>query len=217
MLSFLTSNLLFSEGSSLVLFLFFLCAVSWSIYRPLCLVVFLFFLFSLYFFRNPKRVCTKALYDQSCIISPADGRVVAVLYDQKQGNEGFAYKISIFLSPLDVHVNWMPTAGKVERIAYRPGTFSLAFLPKSSDFNERNDLHIVTKAGYKLIVRQIAGAVARRICCWVSEGDMLPLGHKYGMIRFGSRVDILLPKNVRIDVGVGQRVYGGQTIVGKWL
>jgi phosphatidylserine decarboxylase len=213
----ITNNLLFSQGLSIVAVLALCGIAAFFVYRPLLIIVAGFFLFSLYFFRNPERHCLAAETDAAIIICPADGRVVDVQYDPESGIEGFAYKISIFLSPFDVHVNWTPVAGMVDRVVYRPGTFSLAFLPKSSELNERNDIHLHAADGNTLVVRQISGAVARRICCWVKEGELVPAGYKYGMIRFGSRVDILLPKNVQVNVGVGNRVYGGQTVVGRWI
>jgi phosphatidylserine decarboxylase len=127
------------------------------------------------------------------------------------------WKISIFLSPFDVHVHWVPTSGVVDRIVYTPGAFHPSFIPKSSELNERCDVHVRCDAQRRYIVRQIAGAIARRIICWVHEGDSLTCGDTYGMIRFGSRVELLLPANVHIDVGLGQYVYGGSTVIGRWV
>jgi phosphatidylserine decarboxylase len=209
--TYITNNLLWSQAPGLVvvLLLSFIAALYW--YRPLLILVVPMMLFSIYFFRNPERVCLPALHDPSIIVSPADGKIVAIT---PCFNEGYAYKISIFLSPFDVHVNRMPVSGVVESVLYRSGTFSFAFLPKSSTANERND--VCVRAAYNnqtLIIRQIAGTIARRICCWVKAYDGVAVGQIFGMIRFGSRVDLLLPENVHITVGVGQRVYAGETVV----
>jgi phosphatidylserine decarboxylase len=108
-------------------------------------------------------------------------------------------------------------AGVVEKIAYRSGTFSVALLPKTSELNERNDVLLKAGNGKTILVRQIAGFLPRRICCWVREGEQVDRGYKYGMVRFGSRVDIFLPADVEIKVGMGEHVYGGQTVLGRWM
>lgn len=161
-------------------------------------------------------MCPEALHDDAVLICPADGQVVDIQYDAHNGIDGYAQKVSIFLSPIDVHVQWVPIAGTIERIAHKPGTYSFAFLPKSSEFNERNDVVVRARNGQSIMVRQIAGTIARRICCWVEEGQQVAAGQKYGMIRFGSRVDLLLPENVHVAVGIGQQVLGGHTVLGRW-
>lgn len=173
-----------------------------------------FFLFSLYFFRNPDRICKEREFDNSILVSPCDGQVVEI--SQISNMENYTQKISVFLSPIDVHVNWIPEDGTIENVVYRPGKFIVAFAPKSSDINERNDIIINCKKG-KIQVGQIAGFVARRICCWVKEGDKVNAGQKFGMIRFGSRIDIFLPANVEIKINLGQKILGGQTAIGRWL
>jgi len=216
MMTWLYSNLLWTEGIQIVVVLAALGIGAFFVYKPLIYVVVALFLFSLYFFRNPERECPQAQSDDALLICPADGKVVDVQYDPDNGIEGYARKVSIFLSPLDVHVNWTPVAGVVQEVIYKPGTFTMAFLPKSSLLNERNDICIRAHNGRTLVVRQIAGTVARRICCWVQKDATLTTGQKIGMIRFGSRVDVLLPAQVELYVGVGQRVFGGQTILGRW-
>lgn len=214
MQTYITNNLLWSQAPGLValLALCFIAALYW--YRPLLILIIPLMLFSIYFFRNPERICLPALHDPSIIVSPADGKVVSIT---PCSEEGYAYKISIFLSPFDVHVNRIPVSGVVESVEYRSGTFSFAFLPKSSELNERNDVCIrAVYTNQLILVRQIAGTIARRICCWVKPDDAVTGGQIFGMIRFGSRVDLLLPKNVHSVVGVGQRVYGGQTVIGVW-
>ncbi len=217
MLAFLKSNLLWTAGLSIAVVLAGLGLIGILFFRPLFYISTGLFLFSLWFFRNPDRVCEQALNDSFLLVCPADGKILDIQYDVNGGFDGYVQKVSIFLSPLDVHVNWAPITGKVKKVQYRPGAFKVAFLPKSSELNERNDLHLISPDGRTILVRQIAGAIARRICCWVREGEQVAFGQKYGMIRFGSRVDVLLPKNVELSVGVGQRVYGGQTVLGRWI
>jgi phosphatidylserine decarboxylase len=207
---------LWTAGQEILIGTVVVAVVAFFVYRPLLYVAVLFFLFSLYFFRNPARHCVESDYDDTVILCPADGKIVDIQYDPTGGFDGYERKVSIFLSPLDVHVNWVPTNGMVSAVVYRPGTFSMAFLPKSSALNERNDLVITTPFGESILVRQIAGTLARRICCWVEKDSLVVKGQKFGMIRFGSRVDILLPATTELAVGFGQRVYGGQTVLGRW-
>lgn len=216
MITWFTSNLLWTQGVTIALCLSILTLSAWFVSRKVASVFLLLFAFSFYFFRNPERVCPELAYDPAVLVCPADGKVVDVQYDASAPFDGYAHKISIFLSPLDVHVNWIPTPGVVEKVMYRPGTFTFAFLPKSSEFNERNDILVRHASGNTLIVRQIAGIIARRICCWVQEGQTVEAGEKYGMIRFGSRIDLLLPAMVDVAVAVGQKVVGGQTVVARW-
>ncbi len=205
------NNLLFKDGKYIALTLIFFTIFSFLFFKFLLFFVIPFFLFSIYFFRNPQRECPEK--NLSIIISPADGKIVEI----SRGNfENYSQKVSIFLSPLDVHVNWIPIDGIINEINYRPGKFAVAFAPKSSEINERNDIIIQSKYG-TILVRQIAGFVARRICCWVKKRESVKAGQKFGMIRFGSRVDLLLPANIKISVKLGERVKGGETILGRWI
>lgn len=220
MFALLKNNLLWTQGwqivvASIIVLLFSYVLFPRSLFLAVTFLVTAFFIFSIYFFRNPQRECSASLHDSTVLVCPADGKVVDVAYSEDNGFEGYAQKVSIFLSPLDVHVNWIPCAGIVKQVRYKTGTFKMAFLPKSSEFNERNDVVLQREDGSTLIVRQIAGTIARRICCWVNEGQQVNAGDKFGMIRFGSRVDILLPRSAQIAVEVGQRVYGGQTVLGR--
>lgn len=221
------NNLLWSQGRAIILVLSALLAagclfqhfhpsIGVSVYLA---AVIGFFIFSFYFFRNPTRVCDAALHSSSIIVCPADGKVVDIQYDKACPFEGYPQKVSIFLSPFDVHVNWVPFAGSVEKMQYKPGAFMFAFLPKSSELNERNDVVFKRLASLSdtIVVRQIAGTVARRICWWVRPGDRVRLGDKYGMIRFGSRVDLFLPAQVELKLVMNQRVHGGKTVCGVWL
>jgi len=210
------NNLLFTEGTSILFVLIMLGILGMLTYRTLLYIACLGLLFCLFFFRNPDRLCIAVQTDTSVLICPADGQVVDIQYDGDNGIEGYAQKVSIFLSPLDVHVNWIPMAGIVKEINYKPGKFMMAFLPKSSELNECNDIILMRADGKQITVRQIAGTVARRICCWIHTNQQVSAGEKYGMIRFGSRVDVLLPQDVFLEVGLGQKVYGGQTVLGRW-
>ena len=216
MLAWLSVNLLWSQGSSIVFILLVSSIFGLLFYRPLFYACILFLLFSLYFFRNPERQCSAARADDAVLVCPADGTVVNIQFDEHDGLNGYAQKVSIFLSPFDAHVMWTPMAGEVERVVYKTGAFTFAFLPKSSELNERNDIILHNASHGTVMVRQIAGTFARRICCWVHAGDVLPIGHKYGMIRFGSRVDLFLPATVTLMVSIGQKVLGGHTQLGKW-
>jgi phosphatidylserine decarboxylase len=210
----LSTNLLWSQGLTLLLFIIAGWILSFLIYRPLSYLLLFFFLFCVWFFRNPQRVCPELQSDKSVIVSPADGKIVDITFGDV-GN-GFAQKVSIFLSVLDAHVNWIPFDGTVSHTVYHEGSFTLAFLPKSSTLNERNDVFIQTNNGKRIMVRQIAGTIARRICCWVRAGDEVKACDTFGMIRFGSRVELFLPEDVSLEVGLGQMVIGGQTVIGRW-
>lgn len=177
----------------------------------------LFFIGCLFFFRNPERVCRVALQDDSLIISPADGKIISIEQLAAPTEHGFTQKIAIFLSPLDVHVQRACCVGLVKLITYHEGTFMPAWLPKSSIHNERNDLLMVDEEKNRTImIRQIAGSMARSIICWVSRGVILQQGNAYGMICFGSRVELFLPHGVTIYGEVGDRIYGGHTVIGRW-
>lgn len=214
--TFLMQNLLWTEGIALIGFLLCIALLAALFYPSFLYVVVLVFLGSLYFFRNPERTCIAAHYDPTILVCPADGTIVELVDDLSCKEYGCSKRISIFLSPLDVHVNWIPLSGTIEAVKYRSGTFYVAYLSKSSELNERNDIIICGIQGQKIVVRQIAGSIARRICCWVFAQDTVSTGQKYGMIRFGSRVDIFVPDTVLLSVGLGQHVYGGETILGRW-
>lgn len=207
MFNFIVSNLLFREGWAIVLVLLGIGVLGLFVHKVILYIAIAGFLFSLYFFRNPERQCVEAMHDSSVLVCPADGRVV----DIQPG------KISIFLSPLDVHVNRAPCKGVIEEIVYKPGKFMMAFVPKSSELNERNDVVLIAENGKKITTRQIAGTIARKICWWVKPGETLNSGQTFGMIRFGSRVDLIFdPGAITVSVKLNDYVYGGQTVLGRW-
>jgi phosphatidylserine decarboxylase len=211
----LKKNLLWSQGKGIALGCFAVGAVGLLLSSKLItLAAAATFAFSLYFFRNPQRSCGPALSNNRLLVSPADGKIVEIV-EIEDGFVGEALRISIFLSPFDVHVQWIPLNGRIEQVLYQPGAFLVAYAPKSSDLNERNDIYVTTESGSKVVVRQIAGFVARRICCWVDAHTAVHVGEKYGMIRFGSRVDLIVPRSASVHVKIDDRVYGGETIIGE--
>lgn len=216
MISFITSNLIWQESLWIVIILAGLALLGWIYFKPLIYICLILFAFCFYFFRNPERLCLQAMSDENIIVCPADGTIVDIAHDPNGSFDGYHYKISIFLSPFNVHVNWIPISGTIEEINYVPGSFMPAFLPKSSLLNEHNDIIIRNESGKTVLVRQIAGTVARRIVCWVKEGQAVVSGQKYGMIKFSSRVDLLLPHCVQLEIRKGQKVYGGSTVIGRF-
>ena len=167
-------------------------------------------LFVFYFFRDPER---KIPSDPSAIVSPADGRVVVIVDEMLDGKMG--HRISIFLSIWNVHVQRSPFEGRVADVVYRPGRFYGAFRGKASTDNEQNVIYIHTARG-PLVFKQIAGAIARRVICWKREGEIVALGERVGLIRFGSRVDVWLPLDTEVAVKRGETVKGGESILARW-
>jgi phosphatidylserine decarboxylase len=167
--------------------------------------------FVCYFFRNPERQIPEG---DHLIVSPADGKVVKIapMAASDAGEGGQA--ISIFLNIFNVHVNRSPIRGSLEKLEYMRGKFKAAYDDEASSVNEQNILTIQGKE-LRVVVKQIAGLIARRVICWKAQGEQLDRGELFGLIRFGSRVDVLLPPNVRILVKVGDRVKGGSSILGE--
>jgi phosphatidylserine decarboxylase len=184
------------------------------LWHPLAWLGLVFALFCLYFFRDPERVPPPR---ENVFLAPADGLVVSIEPAVPPAELGLGPlprpRVAIFLSVLDVHVNRMPIAGTVTRIAYRPGTFVNAALDKASEDNERNALAIRLATGQEIAVVQIAGLIARRILCEVVEGEAVRAGARFGIIRFGSRTDLYLPEGTLPLVAVGQRMIGGETVI----
>jgi phosphatidylserine decarboxylase len=166
--------------------------------------------FVFYFFRNPERTIAT---DPNVIVSPADGHVVEIIDEPFDSTIG--HRVSIFLAVWDVHVQRAPFAGRITRVVYKPGKFYAAMRGAASEKNEQNVIYMDTANG-RVVFKQIAGAIARRVICWKREGETAARGELVGMIRFGSRVDIWLPLETQIVVSRGQKVKGGESILAKW-
>ena len=193
----------------MVLLTVFLGILGWKVWMSLGILLSLFIA---YFFRNPKRKIPNL---QNIILSPADGRVIHVgECEEDRFLKEKALKVSIFMSLFDVHLNRAPVSGKVLGRSYFPGRFLVASAEKSSLLNEQNAVIVETEDRFKILLIQIAGFVARRIVCYAKTGDLLRRGEIFGLIRFGSRVDLYLPPEVKPIVRVGQHVKGGESIIG---
>jgi phosphatidylserine decarboxylase len=212
------------EGHSvLFILLIVLFALNWALFyfypqSPLVqnsaiLVSVIFYLLILQFFRNPIFEITR---NTKHVLAPADGKVVVI--EETVESEYFKQKrkqISIFMSPVNVHVNRMPVAGTISYFKYHPGKYLVAWHPKSSLENERTTVAVKTKDGVEILFRQIAGALARRIKWYVQEGQTLDQGQEFGFIKFGSRVDIFLPLDAKVTVKIGDITKGGRTIIAE--
>lgn len=196
-------------AGGVVLFVVSLVVAHW-----LAVLAGLFTLFCFYFFRDPERVAPGR---PGVLVAPADGKVVSIAPAVPPPELGLGptarWRVGIFLSVLDVHVNRVPADGIVTRIAYRHGAFVNASLDKASDENERNALAIRLTDGREIAVVQIAGLIARRILCDLREGDVVHAGARFGIIRFGSRTDLYLPEGIRPLVVEGQTMIGGETVI----
>lgn len=185
-------------------------AVGWPVITALLLLL---TLFVGWFFRNPERRMPEG---GRRLCSPADGKVIRIeAVEGENGIGGPMLKISIFMNIFNVHVNRIPYAGEVVGIRYRAGRFLSANLDKASEQNERNLLHIRTEDHRDILVSQIAGLIARRIVCWVSTGMPVARGERFGLIRFGSRVELFLPGDTRLQVKIGDKVRAGETVIGE--
>src|SRR5436190_14752290 len=167
----------------------------------------IFYLVILQFFRNPIFNVSK---NEKFVLAPADGKVVVIEETEETEYLNSRRKqVSIFMSPVNVHINRMPVAGIISYFAYHPGKYLVAWHPKSSTENERTTVVVKMKDGVEILFRQIAGALARRIKCYVSEGQTLDQGQEFGFIKFGSRVDIFLPVDAKVKVNIGDITKGG--------
>lgn len=175
------------------------------------LISVIFYLIVLQFFRNPAVEIEK---NEKHILAPADGKVVVI--EETTEDEYLKdrrIQVSIFMSPFNVHVNRMPAGGVISFFKYHPGKYLVAWHPKSSTENERTTVAVKTAGGTEILFRQIAGALARRICWYIKEGSKTDQGQEFGFIKFGSRVDIFLPLNATVQVKNGQKTTGGRTII----
>ncbi len=175
-------------------------------------LIWIFVLFSLYFFRDPDRTIPS---DENAIVSPADGKVIVVKRVKENAYlKAPATQVSIFMSVFDVHVNRIPMGGTVGYFKYYPGKFLPAYREKASTDNEQTVIGIENDRA-KILFKQIAGIIARRVVCNVREGFHVKRGERFGMVKFGSRADIFLPENVEVKVKLNQKVKGGESIIGE--
>ena len=187
-------------------------ALSWAGLKGVAVVAFAAMLFVIFFFRNPERTIPE---EKGILVSPADGRILKVEEVQLDGLlKGRFRKVSIFMNVFNVHVNRAPYPGRVEKIEYHSGKFLSADLDKASADNEKNSLLIRTEEGKAFLTIQIAGLIARRIVCWVGEGSEVARGQRFGLICFGSRLEVVLPLDSKILVQAGQKVRAGETPIG---
>ena len=212
------------EGRTLLfVLLLILFALNWAIgfYLPQAEAVqtivlvasLIFYLIILQFFRLPIFIVQK---NEKQVIAPADGKVVVI--EETEETEYLKSKriqVSIFMSPINVHVNRMPVSGAISFFKYHPGKYLVAWHPKSSTENERTTVVAKMKNGTEILFRQIAGALARRIKYYVKEGQLLEQGDEFGFIKFGSRVDIFLPLDAKVNVKIGDKTTGGKTVVAE--
>jgi phosphatidylserine decarboxylase len=192
--------------------IFFTTGIIWLVYASSILSLIVFTLI-LYFFRNPSRELEE---EHNTVFAPADGKVVVI--EEVLEEEYFKdrrIQVSIFMSPLNVHVNRYPVSGTIKYFRYHEGDYLVAWHPKSSSHNERTSVVLEAKEGVELLVRQIAGAMARRIVCYVVEGEEVMQGEQMGFIKFGSRVDIFLPLDAKIKVKLNENVQGNRSIIAQ--
>ncbi len=170
-------------------------------------------LFTAWFFRNPKRLAPQSA---NVVVAPGDGRVMAIEEEyEPRFLKDHGIRISIFLNIFDVHVNRIPCNGMIEDVVYQPGTFFAANRSDATLRNEQNALMISTAPGAKVLCVQVAGLLARRIVCWAMPGETVACGERFGLIRFGSRMDLFLPLSTQVRAAVGDRVKGGVTVLGE--
>lgn len=185
-----------------------------TVYAPMVLALVFWFisLFVLQFFRDPVRTIPQG---DGLVVSPADGRVIWTGITHDPFLERNAIKVSIFMNVFNVHSNRSPVNGVIADIWYRAGSFFNADLDKASEHNERNALHLKTPSGHDVTCVQVAGLIARRILCYVQKGGSVEAGQRYGFIRFGSRVDVYLPSTAKLEIELGNKMVGGETIIAK--
>ena len=197
------------EISAALIILFLLVIFFYFIYKPLFLIFLILLIFTFYFFRDPERVIPLG---DDILVSPADG-LITNISEYKDGKKSYT-KVSIFLSVFNVHIQRLPLSGQITKIDYIEGKFINATLDKASEENER--LRLTLKSGSNVIyITQIAGLIARRIICYVKTNERVNQGERYGIIKFGSRVDIEFPNSYNLMVSIGQQCIGGETIIAR--
>jgi phosphatidylserine decarboxylase len=207
-------KLLFKEGTTYLLILAGLAIVLFFIHPLLVAIPAIVFVFLAFFFRDPVRIVPVPESGVTSFLSPADGKIL-VIDEVEDGYlfRGRAKMVTIFLSPLDVHVNRTPIAGEVVAVEHRKGRFRPAYLAEAPSVNERN--YIVVRNEYtQCLLVQIVGVLARRVVCWAKPGDTLAQGEKFGLMKFGSSMQVFMPVNTEIKVENGARVIGGETVIG---
>ena len=197
------------EISAALIILFLLVIFFYFIYKPLFLIFLILLIFTFYFFRDPEIVVPLG---DDILVSPADG-LITNISEYKEGKKSYT-KVSIFLSVFNVHIQRLPVAGQITKIDYIEGKFINATLDKASEENER--LRLTLKSGSNVIyITQIAGLIARRIICYLKTNEKVNQGDRYGIIKFGSRVDIEFPNSYNLMVSIGQQCIGGETIIAR--
>ena len=197
------------EISAALIILFLLVIFFYFIYKPLFLIFFILLIFTFYFFRDPERVVPLG---DDILVSPADG-LITNISEYKEGKKSYT-KVSIFLSVFNVHIQRLPVSGQITKIDYIEGKFINATLDKASEENER--LKLTLKSGSNVVyITQIAGLIARRIICYLKTNERVNQGERYGIIKFGSRVDIEFPNSYNLMVSIGQQCIGGETIIAR--
>jgi len=197
------------EISAALIILFLLVIFFYFIYKPLFLIFLILLIFTFYFFRDPERVIPLG---DDILVSPADG-LITNISEYKDGKKSYT-KVSIFLSVFNVHIQRLPVSGQITKIDYIEGKFINATLDKASEENER--LRLTLKSGSNVIyITQIAGLIARRIICYLKTNERVNQGERYGIIKFGSRVDIEFPNSYNLMVSIGQQCIGGETIIAR--
>ena len=197
------------EISAALIILFLLVIFFYFIYKPLFLIFLILLIFTFYFFRDPERVVPLG---DAILVSPADG-LITNISEYKEGKKSYT-KVSIFLSVFNVHIQRLPLSGQITKIDYIEGKFINATLDKASEENER--LRLTLKSGSNVIyITQIAGLIARRIICYLKTNERVNQGERYGIIKFGSRVDIEFPNSYNLMVSIGQQCIGGETIIAR--
>ncbi|ALE03990.1 phosphatidylserine decarboxylase [Bartonella ancashensis] len=204
------------EGYPFIAVFFIISLILGWIWDPLFWFGFVLTVWCIYFFRDPERVTP---INENWVTSPADGRIsfvgLAIPPKELGLSDVEMLRVSVFMNVFSCHINRSPVSGVIDSITYSPGKFVNADFDKSSQFNERNSLVIDSKNG-KIGVVQIAGLIARRIVCWSKENDSVTAGQRFGMIRFGSRLDVYMPAGIKPCVAVGQTAVAGETVLGSF-
>ena len=184
----------------------------WTILAGVIIIGVIIFVWSITFFRVPTN--RKITHEENAVVSSADGEIVAIEeVEEKEYFHDKRIQISVFMSAYDVHVNWFPINGVVSYVKYHPGKKLFAINPKSSELNERNSVAVKDEKGREVLLRQVAGVMARRIVCNIKEGDKAEVGKEFGMIKFGSRVDFFLPIDADIQVEMGDDITGQVSVL----